>query len=95
MAIITGQCRTDAPPPTGISSRIYMGLILRGAYAGLSSYTEGSTARDCIAAILEAVADGVRETLVNDARVTVVIPADALGPGIPAIDTTVTGGRIV
>lgn len=95
MAIITGQCRTDLPPPTGVSSRIYTGLVLRGAYAGITSYTQGSTARDCIAAILEAVADGVRETLVTDARVTVVIPADALGPGIPAADTTITGGRIV
>jgi hypothetical protein len=95
MALSTGQCRTDAPPPSGIANRIYYGLAMRLAYAGMSALTEGTSARDAIAALLEAVAEGVYTTLVTDARVTIVIPADALGPGIPAVDTTITGGSVV
>ena len=90
MAIEIGQCRVD--PTTGISARAYTGLVLRGGYAGLlpAAYTPGTAARDAVAAMLEATATAIYETIKVDAVFSVTIPADSLAPGVPATDQTFT-----
>lgn len=88
MALDYGQCRTDTPAVSGLAGRLWLALGTRSGYAGMiSALTEGTSARDAIAALLESVAHGVVRALLDDMVVTVTIPADALAPGVPAIDT--------
>lgn len=91
MALVEGQSRVD--PVTGVCGRIYTEFTLRASYSGMvaSATTAGSPARDALTAILDAVGAGVYGALVSDAVVTLTIPQDAFGPGVPPAPVTLTG----
>lgn len=95
MALSTGQSRVDAP--TGIAARIWTGVLARTGWSGFNAAitTVGTGSRDALSGLLDAVAEGIYQTLATDARVTVTVPANAFGAGIPAAPVDVTGGRIV
>ncbi len=91
MALDVGQCRIDSTPVSGLSGRLWLALGTRSAWAGMvAPLTEGTAVRDALAALLESVAHAVVRALTDDMVVTVTIPAGALAPGVPAVDTPFT-----
>jgi len=91
MALVQGQSRVD--PVTGVCGRIFTEFTLRASYSGMvaSATVSGDPARDALTAILDAVGAGVYEALVSDAVVSITVPADAFGAGVPPAPVTLTG----
>jgi len=88
MALNAGSSRTSATGLSGVIFTALSGTSWSGMLA--SAFTPGAI-RDALAALLDAVSAGVVAALTNDAEVTVTVPANAFGPGIPPTDVPLTG----